>query len=242
MRNFFIIILGLAALTVALSVSAKTTTTTPSIYALPPASGLVATTVTIQGSNFSLDATNNISIDGGSGIYGVAAVPARFNCPMIPANATSTSCGAYADTLTFTMPTAVGPYCPPNESLICAQYMRAINPGVHTIMVITPNGKSDSVDFTVTSPSSNTATSTITAPLCKITRTLSFGSTGTDVSCLQKFLASDTSIYPRGLVTGYFGSLTRQAVILFQAAHKIAKVGIVGPITRRALLLIQTGK
>ena len=36
-------------------------------------------------------------------------------------------------------------------------------------------------------------------------RELSFGMSGSDVSVLQTYLAHDASIYPQGLVTGYFG-------------------------------------
>lgn len=64
-----------------------------------------------------------------------------------------------------------------------------------------------------------------------LTRQLEFGMTGSDVSELQTFLARDTSIYPQGLVTGYFGSLTQAAVRNFQARNGISVVGRVGPIT-----------
>ena len=59
--------------------------------------------------------------------------------------------------------------------------------------------------------------------------------TGADVSSLQTFLAEDPSIYPQGLVTGYYGSLTAAAVSNFQARNNIAVVGVVGPITRAAI-------
>ncbi len=60
---------------------------------------------------------------------------------------------------------------------------------------------------------------------------MSVGSTGSDVSTLQAFLATNPQIYPEGLVTGYYGPLTRSAVIRFQAANGIDQVGNVGPIT-----------
>ena len=66
-------------------------------------------------------------------------------------------------------------------------------------------------------------------------RELQFGMSGGDVSTLQTFLAQDRSIYPQGLVTGYFGSLTRSAVVNFQARNGIATVGRVGPITMAAI-------
>ncbi|HET8581053.1 MAG TPA: peptidoglycan-binding domain-containing protein [Candidatus Paceibacterota bacterium] len=55
-----------------------------------------------------------------------------------------------------------------------------------------------------------------------ITSTLSVGSSGGQVTELQQFLAQDPSVYPEGLVTGYYGSLTEAAVEKYQC-----KVGIV---------------
>ncbi len=66
-------------------------------------------------------------------------------------------------------------------------------------------------------------------------RQLQFGMTGGDVSDLQTFLAGDVSVYPEGLVTGYFGPLTRAAVIRFQSKNGIDTVGRVGPITMAAI-------
>ncbi|MDD5318710.1 MAG: peptidoglycan-binding protein [Candidatus Pacebacteria bacterium] len=68
-----------------------------------------------------------------------------------------------------------------------------------------------------------------------LTRQLDVGSTGNDVSSLQTFLAEDVSLYPQGLVTGYFGSLTQRAVSNFQSRNNIPAVGRVGPITLVAL-------
>ncbi len=62
-------------------------------------------------------------------------------------------------------------------------------------------------------------------------RELQMGMSGSDVSSLQTFLAQDNTIYPQGLVTGYFGSLTKSAVSNFQARNGIATVGRVGPQT-----------
>ncbi len=60
---------------------------------------------------------------------------------------------------------------------------------------------------------------------------LSTGSTGKDVLLLQEFLATDPTIYPEGLITGFFGSLTENAVKRFQAKLKLEQVGVVGPQT-----------
>lgn len=72
-----------------------------------------------------------------------------------------------------------------------------------------------------------------------ISSSLDFGSTGENVSELQTYLAKDSSIYPSGLVTGYFGSLTQAAVQRFQTAQGIVSAGTpattgygrVGPVT-----------
>ncbi len=53
------------------------------------------------------------------------------------------------------------------------------------------------------------------------------------VKCLQQFLAAQgPEMYPEGLVTGNFGSLTRAAVIRFQKKYAIAATGFVGIVTR----------
>ncbi len=54
-----------------------------------------------------------------------------------------------------------------------------------------------------------------------------------EVSCLQQFLKNQGGgIYPEGLVTGNFGSLTRAAVIRFQKYYGIITTGYVGILTR----------
>lgn len=60
---------------------------------------------------------------------------------------------------------------------------------------------------------------------------LGYGSTGTDVYKLQTFLASNSDIYPAGLVTGYYGPLTEAAVQQYQLSYGISMVGAVGPVT-----------
>lgn len=51
------------------------------------------------------------------------------------------------------------------------------------------------------------------------------GSRGNAVSNLQRALKADSSIYPEGLVTGYFGPLTENAIRRFQAKHNIVSSG-----------------
>lgn len=60
---------------------------------------------------------------------------------------------------------------------------------------------------------------------------MDLGSRGVDVGSLQTFLASNSNIYPQGLVTGYFGQLTRRAVENFQVAYDLPMAGRVGPLT-----------
>lgn len=64
-----------------------------------------------------------------------------------------------------------------------------------------------------------------------LNRQLQTGMTGSDVSTLQTFLAQDVTLYPQGLVTGYFGFLTKSAVANFQTRNNISAVGRVGPAT-----------
>ena len=74
----------------------------------------------------------------------------------------------------------------------------------------------------------------------QITQQLDLGASGADVTSLQTFLASDSTIYPSGIISGYFGSLTAAAVSRFQTANGLASVGRVGPQTL-ALINSQMG-
>ncbi|HEY4521867.1 MAG TPA: peptidoglycan-binding domain-containing protein [Candidatus Paceibacterota bacterium] len=64
---------------------------------------------------------------------------------------------------------------------------------------------------------------------------LNKGMRNNDVSRLQELLATDSSIYPDGTVSGLFGPLTEQAVKKFQAKYSLPQVGRVGPATRAKL-------
>ncbi len=54
---------------------------------------------------------------------------------------------------------------------------------------------------------------------------LSPGDSNADVTILQTYLASDPSIYPEGLVTGFYGTLTTAAVARYQCANEIVCTG-----------------
>ena len=73
------------------------------------------------------------------------------------------------------------------------------------------------------------------AQTATLSRQLELGMSGSDVSALQTFLASDVTLYPEGLITGYFGPLTQAAVMRFQRQKGISPVGRVGPQTLAAL-------
>lgn len=75
-----------------------------------------------------------------------------------------------------------------------------------------------------------------------LTGQMGFGSQGVNVTNLQTFIAANPSIYPEGLVTGYFGGLTVKAVKNFQAFYGFQQVGRVGPVTLAKMNdLIATG-
>jgi PKD repeat protein len=56
-------------------------------------------------------------------------------------------------------------------------------------------------------------------------RILKSGMSGADVTRLQQLLAADPSVYPEGLVTGYYGELTVAAVQRWQASRGIVSSG-----------------
>ena len=60
---------------------------------------------------------------------------------------------------------------------------------------------------------------------------LRLGMTGDDVKLLQEMLATDSDIYPEGLITGRYGKLTEQAVRRFQKKACLDQVGNIGPKT-----------
>lgn len=62
-----------------------------------------------------------------------------------------------------------------------------------------------------------------------LTLNLSSGASGDEVELLQTWLAKDATVYPEGLITGWFGPLTKQAVIRFQekyAAEILTPLGL----------------
>lgn len=75
-------------------------------------------------------------------------------------------------------------------------------------------------------------------------KSLKRGSTGLDVIRLQEFLKKDSSVYPEGIISGYFGPATLRAVARLQIKHNITNendpfLGTVGPKTRAKLNELQ---
>ncbi|MDO8593885.1 MAG: peptidoglycan-binding protein, partial [bacterium] len=78
---------------------------------------------------------------------------------------------------------------------------------------------------------------TTTTSACSFSRSLTIGSQGADVTCLQSALIGGGFSVPAG-ATGYFGTQTRAAVASWQSSKNIAPaVGYFGPISRAAFNL-----
>ncbi|MES3031375.1 MAG: peptidoglycan-binding protein [Patescibacteria group bacterium] len=72
-------------------------------------------------------------------------------------------------------------------------------------------------------------------PQYTFTRNLELGNTGPDVIVLQNILIAKGLLAP-GYATGYFGPLTRQALVNYQKINNISPaIGYFGPLTRASL-------
>ncbi|MCD6568687.1 peptidoglycan-binding protein [bacterium] len=67
------------------------------------------------------------------------------------------------------------------------------------------------------------------------TKTLRRGMEGIEVINLQRALALDATVKPKGSISGYFGPATERAVKEFQKKYGIPATGEVGPLTRQKL-------
>ena len=75
----------------------------------------------------------------------------------------------------------------------------------------------------------------VTAEIKELRGDIKEGMTDADVKTIQELLASDPSIYPRGLVTGYFGPMTKEAIMRFQTRNGLEVTGEINEETRAAL-------
>lgn len=98
---------------------------TPAISSISPAQGATGTVVTLYGNGF---ANSNIVHFAIGGIGPIAA-------------------GNNGTTLTFTVPSSIGPYCKPDQA--CALYLELLNAGTYPVSVENANGISNAVSFTI---------------------------------------------------------------------------------------------
>jgi hypothetical protein len=80
-----------------------------------------------------------------------------------------------------------------------------------------------------------TARKEMNATLKELRGQIACGATGDDVATLQTILAADSSIFPEGIISGYYGPKTREAVKRFQRMTGLTPTGCVGPQTLNAL-------
>jgi hypothetical protein len=80
------------------------------------------------------------------------------------------------------------------------------------------------------------ATPSLRALTVRLSKDLSVGSEGDDVAALQTFLVrSGYLVMPNGVAKGFFGGLTKKAVMWFQKDKGLPTPGRVGPMTRNIL-------
>ena len=84
------------------------------------------------------------------------------------------------------------------------------------------------VDIVDIDESEVTGTESRFIPPPNLVRSLFRGSRGEDVRQLQEFLAQDSTIYPEGIASGYYGITTEAAVRRWQAKNGVPAVGVVG--------------
>ena len=79
-----------------------------------------------------------------------------------------------------------------------------------------------------------------TAGECTFTASLTIGSQGAQVTCLQQYLvAGNYLVMPTGVSYGYFGPLTQAAVAKWQAANGVSPaVGYFGPISQAKYAMV----
>ena len=90
--------------------------------------------------------------------------------------------------------------------------------------------------FSVVAPVATSAQSmtTTTTTNASFTMNLTIGSRGADVVMLQSFLESKGLLtMPAGVAKGYFGALTKSAVVAYQISRGVVPAsGYFGPLTR----------
>jgi len=101
-------------------------------------------------------------------------------------------------------------------------------------LAVAGTGAGTGIGTGVGSGTGSTGGEVLGAAAYNFARNFGFGARGADVDALQQALI-DGGFLKITAPTGYFGVLTRAAVIAFQAKYGIAQIGVVGPVTRAQL-------
>lgn len=138
-------------------------------------------------------------------------------------------------TLGYLKSTATGYFGPmTHDAVIAFQKANGIDP----IGIVGPKTKAALAAEIAKDPTAPTATTSPTTPPPAVstftfTKRLEVGVSNSEVTELQKLLFSLG--YFKENATGYFGNITKAAVVAFQKAEGIEPLGFVGPATRAAL-------
>jgi len=204
----------------------------PIVTSLSPSSGPVVTTITINGSGFTIvtDAYyNSISFVGSTSPTSpyISPVNGEYHWGNVPSSNNGT-------TLSFIVP-AEFKNIPSPESINQNITYTSVIPGTYYIVVETADGKSIAKPFTVTSlilnSNNNIATSTTTRIYNFGTTTLKNGSRGEAVKELQRFLNANLNL---GLVVdGILGPKTIAVIKTWQANNGLVADGFVGRNTKQ---------
>ncbi len=198
-------------------VGAKPKGSVPIIATLIPSSGPVGTRVEVVGSGFTdnndvgfIGSTHQASgshistvspIDGETHFAGVSSVNGK--------------------TLTFTIPAMMAASSNEKNEMTSQPI---VVPGIYYVLVQTDSGKSGVSYFKVTNSGEK---SDFVQPTTSYVINSNLGprDLGPEVVKLQTLLAKDRELYPEGIVTGHFGSLTQKAVQRFQCKYEIVCSG-----------------
>lgn len=196
----------------------------PAITAIAPDHGPIGTSITLTGSGFT-STGNTINLSTVNDPTPASGVVVR-----VPA--------ASSTTFTFAFPATLAPACSFATPSCMLIPVRQAAPGPYDISVTNANGTSNTIRFSLTAApepvssryrgfgTSGGAITQTTGTLPNASfPSLRLGSRSTRVSDLQRMLATDHTLYPEGLITGYYGKATEQAVKRFQSKYGIVSSG-----------------
>ena len=124
-------------------------------------------------------------------------------------------------------------------TLSCGNKYGTVQSSVKVIVgTSSPSATSSLVVTPISTGTSNSGTSGTMPPpgagTISLMNNLQVGSKGDDVKSLQLYLVTGGYL-ASNLPTGYFGALTKAALIKFQKNHNLPQTGFCGPLTRAAL-------